>query len=70
MNEKDLVLKELKAIKKLLILFSIKSGATTEEIGTALGVDSSRISQMVPVRKIKKKQLERQMKNEKSGEKQ
>lgn len=53
MSEKDSKLKELQSIKKLLVLL-IKSGATSEEIGHALGVDSSRVRQMFPMRKAKK----------------
>jgi len=47
-------LKELEAIKNLLIIFLIKSGATSEEIGLALGVDSSVVRRMFPMKKIKK----------------
>jgi len=53
MNDEAPTLKELKSIKKLLILLLIKSGATSEEIGLALGVDSSRVRQMFPMRKAK-----------------
>jgi hypothetical protein len=47
-------LKELESIKNLLILLLIKSGATSEEIGRAIGVDSSVIRRMFPMRKTKK----------------
>lgn len=46
-------LKELQSIKKLLVLLAVKSGATSEEIGLALGVDSSRVRQTFPMRKAK-----------------
>jgi predicted transcriptional regulator len=45
---------ELQAIKKLLILFLIKSGATSEEIGLALGINSSAVRHMFPMKNIKK----------------
>lgn len=46
--------KELQSIRKLLILLLIKSGATSEEIGHALGIDSSVVRKMFPMRKTKK----------------
>jgi DNA invertase Pin-like site-specific DNA recombinase len=45
---------ELRAVKKLLILDLIKSGATLEEIAIALGITVQRVSQILPPRKIKK----------------
>jgi NADH/NAD ratio-sensing transcriptional regulator Rex len=48
------MLKELRSIKKLLILLLIKSRASSEEIGQALGVDPSSIRKMFPMKKIKK----------------
>jgi len=48
------MLQELESIKKLLILISIKSGANSEEIGHAVGIDSSNIRRMFPIRKTKK----------------
>lgn len=53
MSEKQII-EELQAIKKLLILLLIKSGATSEEIGLALGVDSSVVRRMFPMKEIKK----------------
>lgn len=50
-------LKELENIKRLLIALLLKLGASSEELGTALGVDSSGIRRMFPVRKIKKVEL-------------
>ena len=44
----------LEDIKKLLILLLLKLGSTSEEIALALGVDSSRVRQMIPARKIKR----------------
>lgn len=54
MSEEESTLKEVQSIKKLLVLLLIKSGATSEEIGHALGVDSSRVRQMFSMRKAKK----------------
>jgi NADH/NAD ratio-sensing transcriptional regulator Rex len=54
MSEAYPTLQELQSIKKLLVLLLIKSGATSEEIGRALGVDSSTIRKMFPMRKTKK----------------
>ncbi len=47
------MLQELVSIKKLLILISIKSGAKSEEIGRAVGIDSSTVRKMFPMRKTK-----------------
>ena len=47
-------LKELESIKKLLILLLIKSGVSADVIGKTLGLHPSRISQMFPVKKIKR----------------
>lgn len=48
-------LEELKSIKKLLMLDLIKSGATSEELELATGMDAGGIRKMFPIRKIKKK---------------
>ena len=45
---------DLQDVKKLLILLLLKLGATSQEIGGALGVDSSAIRKMLPIRSIKK----------------
>jgi len=45
---------DLQDIKRLLILLLMKVGASSEEIGAALGVDSSRVRQMLPARKVRK----------------
>ena len=47
-------LKELRAIKKLLILLLLKTGATSEEIDKATGMGAGNIRAMFP--KVKKKQ--------------
>ena len=47
-------LKELQSIKKLLVLIAIKSGATSEEIGQAIGVDSSTVRKLFSMKKTKK----------------
>jgi len=49
--------KEIEEIKRLLVLLLLKLGATSDEIGTALGVDSSVVRRMIPARQIKKIQL-------------
>lgn len=54
MSTEEPVLKELQSIKKLLVLLTIKSGATSEEIGQAIGVDSSTVRKMFPMKKTKK----------------
>jgi len=42
------------SVKRLLILLLLKLGASSEEIGAALGVDSSVIRKMIPVRSVRK----------------
>lgn len=49
MDEK-ILLKELTEIKKLLILSLINKGVTDEVIGKVLGVSSTRIRQIVPLK--------------------
>ena len=44
----------LEAIKRLLILDLLKQKVTSQEIGRVLGVDSSVIRRMVPIRKVRK----------------
>lgn len=46
--------KEFEDIKRLLIVLLIKLGASSQEIGLALGVDSSAVRRMFPVKRIKK----------------
>jgi hypothetical protein len=45
---------EAESIKRLLILLLLKLGSTSEEIGTALGTDSSVIRRILPARNVKK----------------
>jgi len=51
-SSEDSVVKELVAIKKLLILALMKGGATQSEIGKTLGIDRSHVSRMVPSQKV------------------
>ena len=50
---------EAESIKRLLILLLLKLGSTSQEIGDALGVDSSMIRKVMSVRNIKKVELVR-----------
>jgi len=52
MPEKDA--KELEAVKRLLILLLYKLGSSSDEIGVALGVDSSVVRRLFPSRDIKR----------------
>jgi len=45
---------ELNNIKWLLILLLLKLGSTSEELGLALGVDSSGVRKIIPARSVKK----------------
>lgn len=45
---------QLTDIKRLLVLLLLKLGATSEEIGLALQVDSSLVRKMIPARQVKK----------------
>lgn len=45
---------DIEAVKRLLILLLLKLGATSQEIGAALDVDSSVIRRIIPGRAIKK----------------
>ncbi len=45
---------EVESVKRLLILLLLKLGATSQEIGAALGIDSSAIRKMLSIRSIKK----------------
>lgn len=47
-------LKELQTIKSLLVVLLFKLGASTEEVGSALGLGLRRVQQMYPLRKIRK----------------
>jgi len=45
--------KELDAIKRLLILFLIKTGTSQEELALALQIERSGVSRIMPKNKIK-----------------
>jgi hypothetical protein len=45
---------ELESVKRLLMLLLLKLGATSEEIGAALDIDSSGVRKIFPIRSIKK----------------
>ncbi len=47
-------LKEVQDLKRLVMVLLLKIGATPDDLGYALDVHPSRISQLLPVRKIKK----------------
>ena len=51
----DPVVDELDAIKRLMILQLITSGIQSKDIASALGVDKSILSRLVPVRKVKRR---------------
>lgn len=55
----DEQISDAESIKRLLILLLLKLGATSQEIGDALGVDSSVIRKMMSIRNIKKVELVR-----------
>lgn len=48
------VLKETEQVKRLLILLLVKLGASSAEIGSALGIDESAVRRLVPARKVRK----------------
>ncbi|MFQ5861871.1 MAG: helix-turn-helix domain-containing protein [Candidatus Brocadiales bacterium] len=50
----DKELKELEAIKKLLVLSLFRAGASTAELSAVLGVTARTIRNMLPMEKIKK----------------
>jgi predicted transcriptional regulator len=45
---------DLDSLKRLLILFLLKAGASQGEVAMALGVDQSAVSRMFSARKIKR----------------
>ncbi|MDO8477702.1 MAG: hypothetical protein Q7W02_16180 [Candidatus Rokubacteria bacterium] len=51
----DPVADELDSIKRLLVLQLITSGVQAMDIASALGVDKSVVSRLVPARKVKKR---------------
>lgn len=50
----DPVVKELEAIKRLLVLQLITSGVQSTHIAASLGVDVSTISRLVSMRRVKR----------------
>ncbi len=48
---------ELEDIKRLLIVLLLKLGASSQEIGVALGVDSSAVRKMFSMKSIKKLEI-------------
>jgi transcriptional regulator len=52
--QQDPLLEEIASVKRLLVLFLMKTGASQDEIALALKVDRSVISRMIPSSKIKK----------------
>lgn len=50
----DPTLKELDAIKRLLMLLLVKAGAAQGEIAMALNVDQATVSRMFSARKVKR----------------
>jgi DNA-binding NarL/FixJ family response regulator len=55
-NLDDELLEEIVSLKRLFILYLVKSGVTQEEIAAALNVNQSTVSKMFPdgFKKIKK----------------
>lgn len=52
MNKK--ILKELKSVKKLLVLHLLKSGATQREIKNILKTSGTEFKKIIPRKKIKR----------------
>jgi hypothetical protein len=53
-NTQTPIEKELIAIKRLLLLFLIKTGTSQDELALALQKDKADVCRMMPIRKIKK----------------
>ena len=53
--QEDPVLRELRDIKRLLVLQLISSGVQGAHVAAALQVDAATVSRMVPARRIKKR---------------
>jgi len=53
-SSKNAIEKELGYMRKLMVLWLMKAGATQNEIGAALGIDQSGVSRMLQGKKIKK----------------
>jgi hypothetical protein len=56
---KSAELKELENIRRLLIALFLKLGASSQEVAIALGVDSSAVRKMFPIKAIKKIEIHR-----------
>jgi len=54
-REVDRAFKELKAIKNLLIVLLLKTGATLEEVNYATGMGVANISRIFPIKRGRKK---------------
>jgi hypothetical protein len=56
MNEKDKkdLLKEIRQMKKLLILLCLKTGASSDEVNYATGMGAANIRRMFPVKRGRK----------------
>ena len=55
----DPVADELDSIKRLMVLQLITSGVQAKDIASALGVDQSVVSRLVPARKVKRRSSKR-----------
>jgi hypothetical protein len=53
MDEREF--RELRQVRNLLILIALKSGASTEDVGTITGMGSTNVSRLFPQRPRKKK---------------
>lgn len=49
----DPIVEELQAIKRLLMLQTLRTGATQNQIAAALGIDQSAVSRMIPSKAIR-----------------
>ncbi len=54
MKENDRIVKELQAIKKLLMLLLARSGATSDDIAKVLEMHPGSVRKMVPMRGARK----------------
>jgi hypothetical protein len=53
-SDMDKVLKELRNIKKLLMLAALRAGATSDEVNYATGMGAANIRAMFPVKRGRK----------------
>ena len=65
-QESAAILKELEMIRQLLMLLAVKIGATTGEIGVAIGVSQQHASRLIAARKIRKLKVNTAAGNEES----